>query len=362
MKVTRSRAYTSFACLAGDCPDTCCVGWEVVLDSASVQRYRVLPGVLGERLRAAMEQTDGEDNFRLNNGRCPFLNEGLLCDIQAALGEAGLCRTCRRFPRFTHDYGAVREEGLSLSCPEAARLIMTGEEGVIFETHEDASLNVEPNDIDAMLYLDLQAMRRELMALAQNRAYSLEERMALCLMMASEAQKRLDAGEAALSACIPFRNEAVTRERLQKSVPKRDRGQSAQAIWARWVEALRRFEVLNPSWLPLLECVPAAQGGGVGPDEEYERLLVYYLYRYFLESVYDGAAYRAVKLAVWSVALIRRLHGTQDKTDQARRVELARLYSREIEHSQDNLDGVYALLGDVNLGGQRWMLKLCRGV
>ena len=60
-----------------------------------------------------------------------------------------------------------------------------------------------------------------------------------------------------------------------------------------------------------------------------------------------------------SVALIRRLHCAEKGADKARRIELARLYSREIEHSQDNLDAVWALLGDVNRGGKRWLLKMC---
>ena len=33
--------------------------------------------------------------------------------------------TCRLYPRFYADFGSLREAGLSLSCPEAARLILS---------------------------------------------------------------------------------------------------------------------------------------------------------------------------------------------------------------------------------------------
>ena len=32
--------YRQFSCIAGDCEDTCCAGWEIVIDPKSQQRYR----------------------------------------------------------------------------------------------------------------------------------------------------------------------------------------------------------------------------------------------------------------------------------------------------------------------------------
>ena len=78
--------FDQFACLAGACPHSCCIGWEVVLDEDTVRRYQQLPGALGERLRDAMA-LDGEDVcFPLDGRRCPFLNQENLCDIHCALG------------------------------------------------------------------------------------------------------------------------------------------------------------------------------------------------------------------------------------------------------------------------------------
>ena len=43
--------YPEFRCLAGDCPDTCCKDWEVVVDPETMEFYRSVPGELGERLK-----------------------------------------------------------------------------------------------------------------------------------------------------------------------------------------------------------------------------------------------------------------------------------------------------------------------
>ena len=182
--------------------------------------------------------------------------------------------------------------------------------------------------------------------------------MALCLQLAAEAQKRLDAGEAVESLCAAYRDAGVRREGLEKARRMTAGGRDAELIWRDWLDDLSALERLTGQWGGVLAGAYAARGEA-GPDGEYENLLVYYLYRYFLESVFDGAAYRSVKLAVLSVALIRRLHRAERDADRARRTELARLYSREIEHSQENLDAVWAMLGDVNRGGRRWLLKMC---
>ena len=114
-----------FRCIAGACPDSCCAGWEIVLDDASVERYRTVSGGLGERIRQAMaEDADGDVIFAAQDGKCPFWNTEKLCDIHATLGEQALCNTCRKFPRITQDYGDFVEYDLSMECPEAARMLL----------------------------------------------------------------------------------------------------------------------------------------------------------------------------------------------------------------------------------------------
>ena len=124
MKITKPDYFDRFRCLAGGCPDSCCQEWEVQVDPDSASRYRKLPGPLGNDLRRVLRDEDGETYMTISEGRCPMWRLDGLCRIQAELGEEALCKTCREFPRLTHDYGDFVEQGLELSCPEAARLIL----------------------------------------------------------------------------------------------------------------------------------------------------------------------------------------------------------------------------------------------
>ncbi len=125
MLISMPAYYESFRCLAGACPDSCCKEWSVLVDEESAEFYRGLSGPLGDRLREVLVEEDGETVMKIENGRCPMWRQDGLCRIQAELGELALCQTCSDFPRLQHDFGAFGELQLELSCPEAARLILT---------------------------------------------------------------------------------------------------------------------------------------------------------------------------------------------------------------------------------------------
>ena len=125
MKITKPDYFDRFRCLAGRCPDSCCQEWEVQVDADSAASYRALPGTLGDCLRRCLRDEDGDTYLTIADRRCPMWRADGLCRIQAELGEAALCKTCREFPRLIHDYGDFVELGLELSCPEAARLMLS---------------------------------------------------------------------------------------------------------------------------------------------------------------------------------------------------------------------------------------------
>ena len=118
MLIRRPDLYDGFHCIASACPDSCCQQWDVAVDGEKAALYRSLPGELGDRLRRFLKNEDGEVYLTLEGTRCPMWRADGLCRIQAELGEGALCKTCREFPRLTHDYGSFVELGLELSCPE----------------------------------------------------------------------------------------------------------------------------------------------------------------------------------------------------------------------------------------------------
>ena len=40
MQYTVPHYYKKFRCIAGECPDTCCAGWQIQIDPASLRKYK----------------------------------------------------------------------------------------------------------------------------------------------------------------------------------------------------------------------------------------------------------------------------------------------------------------------------------
>ncbi len=126
MKDLRPDFYDAFTCRAGACAHTCCAGWEIAVDEDTARWYRGMRGVLGDRFRAALEQTDEGWRFRLQGReeRCPFLAPSGLCDVVTALGENALCDICAMHPRFFLEVRGHDLAGVGLSCEAAAALLL----------------------------------------------------------------------------------------------------------------------------------------------------------------------------------------------------------------------------------------------
>ena len=126
MKHIYPKYYKDFKCIANKCPDSCCKDWDVELDDNAEKYYNTVQGEFGDKIRSLT--VDGEDNNRIfisrEDGRCPFWNDDMLCDIYINLGEEHLCETCANFPRITQDYVTFTEHMLSFACPVASRLIL----------------------------------------------------------------------------------------------------------------------------------------------------------------------------------------------------------------------------------------------
>ena len=182
--------FHKFRCLAGSCPRSCCIGWEVEIDEDTAAAYHTVPGPLGQELRASLH-TGEEDAlcFPLDGQRCPFLDAENLCRIHRQLGQEYTSVTCREHPRFTEDFGTLLEVSLSASCPEAARLLLAENAPLTFaeETLPDAM----PEEEDPWL-VPLLAVRDFALTLLQDRTQPVRRRMAQVLLLAAQAQALLD--------------------------------------------------------------------------------------------------------------------------------------------------------------------------
>lgn len=161
--------YNHFKCIASECPDTCCAGWGIMIDRASLKKYREMDGPFGSRLHNSIHWKEG--SFKQYRGRCAFLNEENLCDIYSEAGPEYLCRTCRTYPRHIEEFEGCREMTLCLSCIEAARIILGCEEPVRFITREDEREETY-EEFDFFLYTKLMDARELALDILRNRTWS----------------------------------------------------------------------------------------------------------------------------------------------------------------------------------------------
>lgn len=192
MKIRVPDYFKDFKCIASECEDTCCAGWEVVIDDETYNHYQKVELDFGKRLRSEIVHKDGENIFRLKGNNCPFLNENKMCDIYSEIGEDSLCYTCKQYPRYMEEFGSLREVGISLSCPEAARLILRDCKKTEFKLSENGEEITSYNDIDAMLFINLMRCRKVIINILQNRGTDLEGRVSLVLKFANEIQEKID--------------------------------------------------------------------------------------------------------------------------------------------------------------------------
>ena len=64
MKSTCHEFYNEFMCIADKCPDSCCKGWDVVVDDETNEYYKTVGGDFGEKLKSLTEiDSDGDRIF-----------------------------------------------------------------------------------------------------------------------------------------------------------------------------------------------------------------------------------------------------------------------------------------------------------
>ncbi len=347
MKLRYPHFYKDFTCIAGDCPDNCCKqGWLIPIDDAHVEYYRNYPDLLGENIRNAMAEMDGQWYLVPKDGVCPLLEESGLCPLVRASGEEALCHICHTHPRFLEEYGLTREIHISLSCPEMARLALEGSDPITFEEEmTDEPLSC-PNDIDPQEYFALLEIREFCLKLAQHRAMSIYDRMALLLQFARRVQPLLDAGECALCKPLIRLFTYAPQGRRQLLITKRARKKGCSYFPE--LELFRSLEHLDKDWENLLKAAVFTARDGTALDENcpfvLEHLLTLWLSHYIPKAVCDGQVDTKIRFAVLMVMAVRRLCLCHGEENLAFAEKMAGFLAREVEHSQENMEKVYHAL------------------
>ena len=436
MKVRVPNYFNEFKCIASECEDTCCAGWEIVIDDETHKRYEKVEGEFGDILRSKIVKSDGENIFLLNNGNCSFLNEKKMCEIYINLGEDHLCYTCQQFPRYTEEFLDLKEVGLSLSCPEAARIILRKAENTTFNLSEedncenemqeeleyDLSLSceninssnctlgecsnskdnenresfnlsesenrqcldlknsedIEGNNsevdsfaededyfnegIDAEVLLEFLECRNIVFNIIERNDLDLGTKAALALEFVKEVQNKIDLGD---MDEIPelmeeYRDENFINTLIKELESYKGKESIKHKNLCEYLNVYKKIKHINSNDpLGLEKALKYFEGN----EEFYLRkhkefneyykenlykfknILVYFIFRYFMKAIFDYDVSAKIKLAIIStlmikeLAVVRFIDNNNEFTEEDM-VEVSRIYSKDIEHSDENIENL----------------------
>ena len=362
--------YRRFRCAGNTCPETCCRGWDISADQETMKKYRTLK-------KAGFDFGEGVDflrgRIRMKEEGCPFLENGL-CRIHRELGEKYLCHTCRSYPRHAEDYGSRREWSLSLSCPEAAGLILTSPNGLQLQEYV-----LKTGEEEALLFCLLK-IRALMFSFLSDRTRPLEYRLALILTLSHDLQPFVKRAfqdederesfkhmEEILNRYELLKTPAGYRWLLRKLSKWEKRPEERYDSMAGFLGLLREmpeiypgFDFMVSEWMENLYRTEEGYGdykkmiSAAGFDSNgelklesclwYENLASSLLYVYTLGAVYDGQLHSKVKFVLFFMLCIREAY-TASKTEgkeqgEALFIELVSRFCRQIEHSDKVLDQI----------------------
>jgi lysine-N-methylase len=362
MKTMVPYYYKYFKCIASKCTDTCCAGWEIIIDDETYKQYKNVPGEFGERLKSNLKlYEDDAPGFVLQNNKCSFLNKTNLCDIYTELGENSLCYTCRTFPKVIEEYGSIREIGLSLSCPEAARLILQDSKQMTFEFLEDGEIVSTCDDIFFDTFMQLISARKIALDILQNPSIDLNHRIALLISFAHDIQEKIN--EYKLSEIADITNKYSNEDYQKELITIFDKYKLKQGDkyhnMLKCMNIYINIDSINDNYSKIIEhainCFHKTDDLNFYEKQyddfndyyknktyEFEHLLVYSVFRYFMKATYDDELYSKVALSAMSYLIVKELDVVRwidnnynfDLNDQ---IDIMHMYSKEIEHCEENL-------------------------
>lgn len=372
--------YSQFNCIADKCPATCCDGWAIVIDDRTMDRYRNLPTKDREYVMSRVDSTEGV--FKQCGSRCAFLDERNLCKLYRRLGEEGFCDTCRRYPRHFEEYGNLIEAALSMSCPVAAKMIVTNTALDRYVEYSNDKVSLHSDEVDSVLLAGLLEVRAHLIDIMNDRSMSLHLRIMRAYHYSAKVQKLIYKYEALgkrvkKKSCVSeflLKIDMLTQKEIlhSKAIGCCDRyneyniSRERQANMRELVDILKVLENINSDWPEMIEelrsCLYvdmcneqymslSSEFAAYMKDRsyEYEHIFNYFIYTYYLGGVYDYNVHAMTKLALISVEIIRDLgllafvKSGKIFTEEDQ-IRMCYTYSRQIEHSEDNLLALEGLL------------------
>jgi len=294
MKVYAPSYYRDFKCIAGGCKHNCCLDWEIDIDSDTLEFYNSFKGDWGSKFRNNIALTEEPHFILTEEGRCPFLNSDNLCEIICQLGENALCNICSDHPRFRNFYDFGVEIGLGLCCEAACDLILN----------------------------DKSSFRLDVIGEHEGNEYD----------------ESFESLKQCRDAIFELLNESEPLYTIIDNINNFFKLDSVNPNTLYWSNVFQSLERLDDSWSEVLERLKdcTAQIGDINTDDlliEEKNLLKYFIYRHFINIAFDRGTDAGIHFCLLSVYIIHNLAVSRDDI-----ADIARMYSAEIEYSDENID------------------------
>lgn len=384
MKVLKPFYYDDFKCIANNCIDSCCIGWQINIDENTYKKYKKVKGVFGKKLNNGINRIRSKSSkleygkMKLKDKRCSMLNEDNLCNVYINLGENYLCNTCKIYPRNIDKYGEIYERNLNMSCPEVARYLVSFKNNFSFNMNEEDLSDLDKQYIvdksyDEKLYNILWYSRSLAMEIIQFKEIEIWKRIIFLKILTDKVQKLIDEEnyenyEKVLNA---FRDE-ITNINIINSLDKIKLVPKVKINFIKSVvdisEKVSRNKVkynnLLDEYKKLFEndidnnfenvIKKEYEFNKYLNNEEYimENLLIYLIYIYFMRALHTKDLNKGINNIIISYAMIKMLllgrwFKNNKELEEDDFVEVFYVFSRAIEHNSTFLNKIYEAIKEV---------------
>ena len=305
MILTFPTFYRDFKCIANRCTDSCCIGWEIDIDPATYEKYRLMP----ENFQKNIAVCDGVAHFVLTEDeRCPFLQKDGLCKIILEHSEDMLCDICREHPRFYEWYGNYKDAGVGLCCEEAVRLTLESEKPLEYETVE--TQEISDDDTSEDICKSVFELRKSLFSIINDRSLTLSERIEKCFSKIGVKDVAVPcSADEFFAECVEIAKEMSPFDELWEKYILSLEALSFQEVKERINKALSENQI------------------------RYEKSLSYFVFRHFIKACFDGDLLAHFKLAVIMMIFEMLIDCVNDEL-----LFNTRYLSKQVEYSEENID------------------------
>lgn len=385
MKQLNLEFFDIFECIGSDCSDNCCRSWSIDIDPDTAEIYRNTKGAFGDRLRESLTENNGKCYIRLNGqGKCPLLNKDGLCEVYRELGPDKMSETCKTYPRISWYHGDILFCGLTISCSEVARMVLSHSDSINFSFGEAETGVIPAPDENWSLFNILIDGMITSVRIMQNRDLSIFTRMRLLVSFNDMLQSALDADNdeecrILLDAFSDPAQLAILSQEVSESKT------NLVALFTFVVHFYKNIPSLRvaPNMLGYLTALPDTMGflnsllqrmpaedflDDVSLDSyalRYEQYAVYYLTRYYMDAyTKDRKLDKIIANFIYLFCLHRIFaFGLYHKRGYQRLSldDLIPIYteiSRFLEHNDLNSNALYEIFSDADMTDSTFLFSL----